>query len=97
MDGKITFDKADFASVRADTTLVQPTYEECPEPLDMLPGTSVKTYVDSKLGEPPLCGRLSRLSEDGAVVVGYGWLDMPSETFVWRGTRDEYARTWVCD
>lgn len=92
--GTLSFDRADFDSVRKDTSAAAPLYDRCPAPLEMLEGTAVKTY--QKDLNFPVCGRISKKG-DTYVVVGYGWLESPSEIFVWRGTKDEFARTWVCD
>jgi hypothetical protein len=61
--------------------------------LELMPGTCVKER-GSKI---PMCGIVSKRSADSCVVIGHGWDNSDSETFIWRGNEDEFQTNWTID
>jgi len=91
--GTTTFKLDDFVKLWLDTPISPPQDQDMRNMLE--PGTCVKQWHN---GEAlwRLCGRVHRNEGNECIVIGHGG-DEKWEQFVWRGTRDEFNKTWVID
>lgn len=107
-DNHLSFDRAEWVKHYATTPLACPAGWQ--NVAAMHAGVCVKTLAreNGGAGLPSLCGRVAFNGmqggkvEDAAatpqcVVVGHGWMEHPSEIFVWKGTYQEFLSTWEVD
>jgi hypothetical protein len=95
--GTVSIDPTDFFNAEMDTPLVRPTYEECPKPWEILPGSCVKACNQPGNLLHMVCGILVSRTAEKTIVRGHGFFDSLDETFVWTGTAKEFDQIWICD
>lgn len=85
---RFSFNRKEFMAYWLDTPMHPP--ESAEKRLNLRPGTCVKT--------PYACGRVHRNEKlEICVVIGHGWNMNDEERFVWRGSHEEFQRTWSID
>jgi hypothetical protein len=95
--GTVTTDRNDWYQNYLDTPTERPLYDEMPQPWEITSGSYVKTKNDRDNMGFPVCGILSKRTKDLTIVIGHGFTNYADEKFVWRGTAEDFDRTWVID